>query len=88
MQTPRRVPRSAAGSPAGPTNNHDRLRRKLELFKVEITEAIRRSCYDKGAWTPSLNQTLRGPTVSTDFQQIVIDTIEKRTSAGGQKAAE
>ncbi len=32
--------------------------------------------------------TLRGPTVSADFQQIVIDTIEKRYGAGGQKAAE
>ncbi len=32
--------------------------------------------------------TLRGPTVSADFKQIVIDYIEKRYGAGGQKAAE
>jgi (E)-4-hydroxy-3-methylbut-2-enyl-diphosphate synthase len=32
--------------------------------------------------------TLRGPTVSADFQQIVIDYIEKRYGTAGQKAAE
>ena len=32
--------------------------------------------------------TLRGPTVSADFKQIVIDYIEKRYGASGQKAAE
>jgi (E)-4-hydroxy-3-methylbut-2-enyl-diphosphate synthase len=32
--------------------------------------------------------TLRGPTVAADFKQIVIDYIEKRYGAGGQKAAE
>ena len=32
--------------------------------------------------------TLRGATVSADFKQIVIDYIEKRYGAGGQKAAE
>jgi (E)-4-hydroxy-3-methylbut-2-enyl-diphosphate synthase len=32
--------------------------------------------------------TLRGPTVAADFKQIVIDYIEKRYGASGQKAAE